>query len=697
MKKGDTVNFKGRQGVIVNFMPHGMVDVVFEDAPRRQERRKATDLSVIPRARSNPAGSDEQEFPPPNQRDLEAADSWANKIIEDARREYNVLVRQGRGSERRARSAARTVEALSELTPEQRYFRMMRGREMKRLPKMEVKSAAKEKTAQRPLFSPELGPLLDDFVPSTKGETAKSLIARLKGIRSPVYPVPESRKGWVLPEPLHFGAIPSEELREFLAQNYNLYYYSPNRDLDVLNPVEEERERRLRRDRPLPDEGRAELTELMKKTLPDSVFEDVQARVKALSGEPYESKITPREISRLLSDERANTSHHLRSLSDLQRAESLDERMRVARLGAADEAQWTKLRDKTTKPEEVELILDSLDYSKSPFGTKASGFTSAPFVEREYLGTLRSSFEKQQRELAGYLKQYKFFSSFKGTREEANEAWKKREKEKQAQRRTEKAAKATPPADEATLGAERVADELRRREQEAAKKAEAAKRRKQIEAEIERLRKPLPSSEKSAVTSIADEIGYTGAGYFARKDEPRLSGDKTDYCGNPIDGTAYYVVIDNRARSTVRFITWQDVIRQAKEDGKTLKQLVRKGITSSPRSAQALFVEQMNGIYRGLDKSLSDSKQQLSQQKAELEKIYYRKKIFLGTKKRILEAVAADGRPPMFHIKSLLLGAKSRRAEPLVVEALTHFCFQSSYLHHESGGGRCSSDEAAYC
>ena len=52
MRKGDRVNFQGRTGTVVNFMPQGMVDVRFDDAGRVERRHKK--LLSRDRAKRNP-------------------------------------------------------------------------------------------------------------------------------------------------------------------------------------------------------------------------------------------------------------------------------------------------------------------------------------------------------------------------------------------------------------------------------------------------------------------------------------------------------------------------------------------------------------------------------------------------------------------------------------------------------------------
>jgi hypothetical protein len=63
-------------------------------------------------------------------------------------------------------------------------------------------------------------------------------------------------------------------------------------------------------------------------------------------------------------------------------------------------------------------------------------------------------------------------------------------------------------------------------------------------------------------------------GLLTRADPPRLTADNTQYCGNPIDGTAYYVILPQKARSVSQFLT-ESLVRKAGVDpqGKTGEQV----------------------------------------------------------------------------------------------------------------------------
>ena len=64
------------------------------------------------------------------------------------------------------------------------------------------------------------------------------------------------------------------------------------------------------------------------------------------------------------------------------------------------------------------------------------------------------------------------------------------------------------------------------------------------------------SSQAALQSTIASGRGMA---VFTRPDPPRLGKDGSTYCGNPIDGTAYYIVVDESSRPGTRWITWDEV------------------------------------------------------------------------------------------------------------------------------------------
>lgn len=74
-----------------------------------------------------------------------------------------------------------------------------------------------------------------------------------------------------------------------------------------------------------------------------------------------------------------------------------------------------------------------------------------------------------------------------------------------------------------------------------------------IERELGRVSRQTIKS-KQTLTDVGEIVNMDGAGYFTRPDPSRVSSDGTALCGNPIDGTAYYLVIDDSPDSRPAFL-----------------------------------------------------------------------------------------------------------------------------------------------
>lgn len=72
-----------------------------------------------------------------------------------------------------------------------------------------------------------------------------------------------------------------------------------------------------------------------------------------------------------------------------------------------------------------------------------------------------------------------------------------------------------------------------------------------------------PSSDTS---SIQTAIKRSGSGVFTRPDPPRMGPDGYTFCGNTIDGTAYYLAVSNVATSKNLFVTWEALYLSALAD-----------------------------------------------------------------------------------------------------------------------------------
>ena len=103
---------------------------------------------------------------------------------------------------------------------------------------------------------------------------------------------------------------------------------------------------------------------------------------------------------------------------------------------------------------------------------------------------------------------------------------------------------------------------------EKAKTAEEKERtRREISSALQRSTTFRPKTQRELDATISTRIAPNHAGFFTRPDPPRLSQDHHVYCGNPIDGTAYYLVVDNSKKWVAPFITWQTVEELAEKKG----------------------------------------------------------------------------------------------------------------------------------
>ena len=87
-----------------------------------------------------------------------------------------------------------------------------------------------------------------------------------------------------------------------------------------------------------------------------------------------------------------------------------------------------------------------------------------------------------------------------------------------------------------------------------------AARLRQAEAKMRQTTKP---KEVRLDIDVRGKLQGRGATMFTREDPPRLSADRKTYCGNPIDATAYYIVVDNSRRWVPRWVTKSEVQRAA--------------------------------------------------------------------------------------------------------------------------------------
>jgi len=143
-------------------------------------------------------------------------------------------------------------------------------------------------------------------------------------------------------------------------------------------------------------------------------------------------------------------------------------------------------------------------------------------------------------------------------------------------------ASSAPPPDLPSLSPETV--KARQREQRTAYSRSAGRAlKKQVEADL------------------AAELPKAGAVLLTEPDPPRLSNDRTSYCGNPIDGVAYYIVLQEERRALSRYVTKEEVYRAAQEAGLDPKLLARV-VTVKPRPEYQPIYEFLRSFQVGLEK-----------------------------------------------------------------------------------------------
>lgn len=81
-----------------------------------------------------------------------------------------------------------------------------------------------------------------------------------------------------------------------------------------------------------------------------------------------------------------------------------------------------------------------------------------------------------------------------------------------------------------------------------------------------KMRQTTRPEQKRLDQDVQQKLHNRGAAMFTRADPPRLGGDGQTYCGNPIDGTAYYVVVDQARTTLTQWLTKAEVAREARED-----------------------------------------------------------------------------------------------------------------------------------
>ena len=101
-------------------------------------------------------------------------------------------------------------------------------------------------------------------------------------------------------------------------------------------------------------------------------------------------------------------------------------------------------------------------------------------------------------------------------------------------------------------------------DEEKRKAAAEAKARSEV-ARVGNLRSA--KDKRSRKINIEEELKRTGVGVFTRPDPPRLSDDGSGYCGNPLDETAYYLVLDAARPPALSWAKWEEVEEHASDAG----------------------------------------------------------------------------------------------------------------------------------
>ena len=94
---------------------------------------------------------------------------------------------------------------------------------------------------------------------------------------------------------------------------------------------------------------------------------------------------------------------------------------------------------------------------------------------------------------------------------------------------------------------------LKEERQRQIEQAVSQKRRRDVESDIDPRRRTQPKS-------IAERLGYNKGGFFTLPDPLRFNQDDPSFCGNPIDGTAYYLVVPTQRIIRSRYIRWDEMI-----------------------------------------------------------------------------------------------------------------------------------------
>lgn len=106
-----------------------------------------------------------------------------------------------------------------------------------------------------------------------------------------------------------------------------------------------------------------------------------------------------------------------------------------------------------------------------------------------------------------------------------------------------------------------------RRPRRARRNSDKAKERERQRAAETKMRQTTKAKPVSRQVDVKGAMRGRGAAMFTREDPPRMSADRKSYCGNPIDGTAYYIMVESKKRWVPHWITKAEVRAAAQAAG----------------------------------------------------------------------------------------------------------------------------------
>ncbi len=505
MKKGARVSYQGRTGTVEGFMPNGMVDVRFDDASHRVERRNEDLLSPAGSARANP----------------------------------NPYGRRPRRSRRGRRARWNPSEEEKE--------ELLRWRDQ------QLAKAERDLREARLLYPGQAGPVrpglqfpyagpvrgLERFIQVLKESSLESLAGkrevwekgdwRFKDAKKEEDLVYDVRTGewlprdWMRIQDPKIRARKREEAQKEFKQHHLAYLLRERKEGGSLAP--------------LSSDEKAELAFFMQK-IP-----------------------APGETAPVADRDRARVWRQV-----------LKERISEADRAAQKEyPEW-----------------------RAEGETEEESYRKGEGVDRGLLGELREAWRKRPK--TGADKLIKAFNEgLIGKEELYNGLVGLVPQELIFPEAEDKYKAAVAPKEKKKKKKKKKALSAAQREEERRKKRSARETKlRELSAAAATARRVITKSQSGLDAAVTERIKSHLAGFFTRPDPPRLSGDRRVYCGNPIDGTAYYLVVDNQKRQTAPFLKWETVEALARRAGAELQdKVVGPFLLDKDQSLSGLVREQV--------------------------------------------------------------------------------------------------------